>query len=68
MNRKGPWEGCPSRLPLRAPFQRDVWVRGRPGYVLVVRHTDRCICLCCDSGAEGSSVCDKEGVEDLGMV
>ena len=29
MNRKGPWEGlCPSRLPLRAHFQRDVWVRG----------------------------------------
>ena len=29
MNRKGPWEGlCPSRLPLRAHFQRDVLVRG----------------------------------------
>ena len=29
MNRKGPWEGSPSRLPLRAHFhqRRDVWVR-----------------------------------------
>ena len=29
MNRKEPWEGSPSRLPLRAHFhqRRDVWVR-----------------------------------------